>query len=291
LYHYRCQMFKVIEKIKEMQEQADSFRRAGKRIGLVPTMGYLHEGHLSLIRNIRNECDIVVVSIFVNPAQFGPQEDLKDYPRDFERDIKLISKTGDAVIFHPEVREMYGNNYLTYVKVKELSDIMCGKTRPIHFEGVTTIVAKLFNIVKPHVALFGQKDAQQAVIIKKMVTDLNFDVEIKISPTIREKDGLAMSSRNSYLNKEEKKDALVLYKSLLTAKEEIEKGERKAELIKEKIREHFEEYPGVSLEYVEIRDFNTLENRVYLEGEVLIALAARAGPARLIDNIIVQVNN
>ncbi|RKY83862.1 pantoate--beta-alanine ligase [candidate division KSB1 bacterium] len=282
-------MVEIIKKIKEMQKRAESFRRMGKRIGLVPTMGFLHEGHLSLIRNIRNDCDVLVVSIFVNPTQFGPGEDFKEYPRDFERDKKLINENGGDIIFAPDTEEIYGKNYLTFVKVRELSEIMCGRSRPTHFEGVTTIVAKLFNIVKPHIAIFGQKDAQQAVIIKKMVNDLNFDVEIKISPIVREKSGIAMSSRNTYLNNNEKEQALALYKSLLIAREEISKGERKSEGIKEKMKNCFEKYPDVKLEYIEIRDFDTLKDLNHLKGNVLIAVAAKIGCARLIDNIIVNV--
>jgi len=282
-------MFKIIKTVKEMQEEAESFRLAKKRIGLVPTMGYLHEGHLSLIRNIRKECDILVVSIFINPTQFGPQEDLKEYPRDFEEDKQLVIDAGGDIIFFPTDTEIYGTNYLTFVKVKKWGEIMCGESRPIHFEGVTTIVAKLFNIVKPHRAVFGQKDAQQGAIINKMAADLNFDIDIKISPTIREKDGLAMSSRNFYLNKEGRKEAVVLFKSLMTARTAIENGERNTEAIKEMIYRCFKDYPLAVLEYVDIRDYNTLLKPDYLKGEVLIALAAKIGVTRLIDNVIVNL--
>ncbi|NVM04874.1 MAG: pantoate--beta-alanine ligase, partial [Candidatus Helarchaeota archaeon] len=212
---------KIIRKIKEMQSFSEHLKLEGKKIGLVPTMGYLHQGHLSLVEAVRPLCDVVVMSIFVNPTQFAPNEDFARYPKDFKRDKKLAEQSGVDVIFYPSYNEMYKKNYLTAVKVKQITEIMCGKSRPTHFEGVTTVVAKLFNIVKPHIAVFGQKDAQQAVVIKKMIEDLNFDIKIIISPLIRENDGLAVSSRNSYLSACGRKDALVLYKSLMFAKKEI----------------------------------------------------------------------
>jgi pantoate--beta-alanine ligase len=228
---------KIITKITDMQEQADRLRRQGKKIGLVPTMGYLHEGHLSLVREAQKHSDLVVMSIFVNPTQFGPNEDLEDYPRDFDWDAELARTAGCDIIFYPDVSEIYPGNYLTSVIVEKITKVLCGVSRPTHFRGVTTIVAKLFNIVKPHIAVFGQKDAQQAIVIKKMVVDLNYDIEIIVAPIIREADGLAMSSRNTYLTLGQRKQAAVLYQSLMAAGKMIEAGERDARIIKNQVRQ------------------------------------------------------
>ena len=278
---------KIIRKIKGMRSFSERLRLKGKKIGFVPTMGYLHQGHLSLVKSVRPLCDVVVMSIFVNPTQFAPDEDFTRYPRDFKRDKKLAEQSGVDVIFYPSSEEMYKKNYLTVVKVKRITEIMCGKSRPTHFEGVITVVAKLFNIVKPHIAVFGQKDAQQAVVIKKMIGDLNFDIKIIISPLIREKDGLAVSSRNSYLSDYERNDALVLYKSLIFSKKEIKNGENSARNIISKMEELIFQKKSVKLDYIYIADPKTLEKVDIIDRRVLIALAAYVGKTRLIDNIIV----
>ena len=270
-----------------MQEFSERLRSEGKRIGLVPTMGYLHAGHLSLVKTIKPLCDIVVMSIFINPAQFGPNEDFEEYPREFDRDEKLAEESGVDVIFYPSDDEMYKKDYLTTVRVKKITEIMCGISRPVHFEGVTTIVAKLLNIVKPHTAVFGQKDAQQSVVIKKMVEDLNFDIKIIVSPIIREKDGLAMSSRNTYLNEDERKDALVLYKSLKLAEKEIENGEKSAKEIIAKMKKLISEKESVKIDYISMVNYDSFEEVEIIDCKVLVAIAAFAGKTRLIDNIIV----
>ena len=212
---------RVINKNKEMQALTNELKRNGHKIGLIPTMGFLHEGHLSLIRKIKTNCDIRIVSIFVNPTQFGPAEDFDNYPRDFSHDEKLCIQEDVNFIFYPSIEEIYRKNHKTFVITEDLSKKLCGVTRPTHFKGVTTIVAKLFNIVKPDVAIFGQKDAQQYIILKKMVSDLNFEIEMIMAPIIRESDGLAMSSRNKYLNTNERKDAVILYQCLQLAEKMI----------------------------------------------------------------------
>jgi len=279
----------LIKTVSEMRSHADQLRLAGKRIGFVPTMGYLHEGHLSLVRIAKEKSDVVVMSIFVNPTQFGPAEDFDRYPRDFDRDWRLAEQAGCDILFHPSVAEMYPEGYLTYVTVEKLTTVLCGRSRPTHFRGVTTVVAKLFNLVKPHVAVFGQKDAQQALVIKRMVRDLNFDVEVIVAPIVREKDGLAMSSRNTYLTPEERRDATVLYCSLLLAKELVDKGERRAEAIKTEMRKMIEATPTAQIDYISIVDTDKLEDKDTLSGETLIALAVYFGKTRLIDNLILQV--
>ncbi len=279
---------KVVREPKELQKLSDKIRREGRRIGFVPTMGYLHQGHLSLIRRCKEKSDFVVVSIFVNPTQFGPGEDYDRYPRDFERDLKLLEEEKVDVVFHPDERAMYPEDYSTYVRVKGLTEVLCGRSRPGHFEGVTTVVAKLFNIVKPDIAIFGQKDAQQAFVIKRMVRDLNFDIEIDVAPIIREPDGLAMSSRNVYLSEEERKEATVLYESLKRAKEMIEGGERDAKKIIEEMERMISEKPRARIDYISIVETENLREVERIEGEVLIALAVWFGRARLIDNIIIR---
>ncbi|MBC8490646.1 MAG: pantoate--beta-alanine ligase [Bacteroidetes bacterium] len=282
---------KVIKEVSALQEISDYHRTLRKKIGLVPTMGFLHEGHVSLILNARNECDIVIVSVFVNPTQFSPDDDFKEYPRDFLRDYHICKTSGTDYIFNPDEDEMYKENYFTYVNVKELSNKLEGKYRPEHFTYVTTIVLKLINITKPHNIYFGQKDAQQAVIIDRMIKDLDVDTDIKVCKTIREEDGLAKSSRNIYLSEEERKEAAILNKVLNEGKIIILEGrvERSDELIKtleEKIKE---ESPSCRLQYLAITD-NTLlddiENLNEYKGEVLISLSAFYGKTRLIDNII-----
>jgi pantoate--beta-alanine ligase len=279
----------VIQRIQQMKEVSRKARSEGKVIGFVPTMGFLHEGHLSLVREARKMADIVVVSIFVNPAQFGPSEDFEKYPRDVTRDAELLASEKADYMFLPKAEEMYPANYSTYVKVRDLSAKMCGVSRPIHFEGVTTVVLKLFHIVDPHFAYFGQKDAQQLVIIRRMVADLNLDVEIVRLPIVREDDGLAMSSRNAYLSEEERKAATVLYRTLQHAKQCVEKGERKSKTIIKEMREIIEKEPLAKIDYISITDMIELKELKTLKGKALIALAVNFGTTRLIDNIIVEI--
>ncbi len=278
---------KIIHSIKKMQAEADSLRRQEKTIGFVPTMGYLHEGHLSLLKTAKKHCDVLVMSIFVNPTQFGPGEDFEDYPRDFNRDRELAEQEGCDILFNPDADEVYPEKYQTFVEVENITKILCGASRPHHFRGVTTIVAKLFNMVKPHIAVFGQKDAQQAIVIKRMVADLNFDIKIIVAPIVREKDGIAMSSRNTYLSSEERTQARVLYQSLKVAENSIHSGERNAEVVKKKMKKLILEQPSAKIDYVEIVDSKSLEFTNEIKNEVLVALAVRIGKTRLIDNIIV----
>ncbi|MCD6363673.1 MAG: pantoate--beta-alanine ligase [Synergistetes bacterium] len=269
-----------------MQSLANHFRENRYRVCLVPTMGYFHEAHLSLMRLGRKLCDKLVVSVFVNPIQFGPSEDFERYPRDLERDRKLAEKVGVDVLFAPSVDDMYPEGFQTYVEVKELSKPMCGASRPGHFRGVTTVVLKLFNIVKPHVAIFGLKDYQQYLIVKRMVKDLNLGIEIIGHPIVREPDGLAMSSRNVYLSPEERKSALCLYKSILKAKELVSQGIRSVSELKEEIVKLISSHPYTKIDYVEFRDPETLKPVEDVSGPTLLALAVYVGSARLIDNAI-----
>lgn len=280
---------KVIEKVKEMQEVSLNLRRLNKSLGFVPTMGALHEGHLSLIRQARKENDVVVVSIFVNPIQFGPKEDFNKYPRCFESDCeKLISEKVDYLFF-PSVEEMYPEGFETYVVLKRLPQHLCGLSRPGHFDGVATVVTKLFNIVNPNKSYFGQKDYQQSIIIKKMVRDLNIDTEIVVLPIVREKDGLAMSSRNSYLSPAERAKAICLYESLLLGEKLIKEGESSSEKIIEKMKEKIIEIaPDARIDYISIVDPETLEDVKEIKNTVVIALAVFIGTTRLIDNFIVK---
>ena len=278
----------VISSPVEMQQFSLNARNEGKTVGLVPTMGYLHEGHLSLIRKAREENDIVIISIFVNPTQFGPNEDLDKYPRDLERDKALAEKAGVHVIFHPAKDDMYLKNASTWIEETMLSKPLCGLSRPGHFKGVTTVVLKLLNIVQPHNSYFGWKDAQQALIIKRMVRDLSVPVNVNICPIVREPDGLAMSSRNSYLSPEEREKALVLWQALQAAKKKIDGGERDSGLLKREMRKIIE--PKASkIDYISIADINTLEEVEEIKGEILIALAVFIGSIRLIDNIRVKI--
>jgi pantoate--beta-alanine ligase len=279
----------TISKIDDLKKKLKEERKKGKRIGFVPTMGYLHEGHLSLVRQSVKDNDLTVVSIFVNPIQFGPGEDFERYPRDIERDKRLLEKEGVDYLFFPTNEEIYPSGFKTFVEVAELGKKLCGKSRPGHFRGVTTVVLKLFNIVQPDKAYFGQKDAQQAIIIKKMVKDLNLDVEIVVMPIVREEDGLAMSSRNVYLNEEERKNATVLYKSLKEAERMIKEGERDAEKVINRMREIVMSYPKALIDYIEIVDTEELNPVNPIKGKVLIALAVYIGKARLIDNTILEV--
>lgn len=279
----------IFSKINDLKKKLREERASGKSIGFVPTMGYLHEGHLSLVRQSVKDNDVTVVSIFVNPIQFGPGEDFNSYPRDIERDKKLLEKEGVNYLFSPNNYEIYPAGYKTFVEVSELGKKLCGKSRPGHFRGVTTVVLKLFNIVQPNKAYFGQKDAQQAIIIKKMVKDLDLDVDIVVMPIVREEDGLAMSSRNVYLDEEERRKAPLLYKSLKEAERMIEMGERDAEKIKNRMREVIMSYPKAVIDYIEIVDTEELNTVNPIKGKVLIALAVYIGKARLIDNIILEV--
>ncbi|MEA1964966.1 MAG: pantoate--beta-alanine ligase [Candidatus Aerophobetes bacterium] len=277
--------------IREINEMKDYIRRIkGKKIiALVPTMGYLHKGHLSLIRKAKEECNEVVASIFVNPAQFGPAEDYRTYPRDLERDKKLSSKEGVDVIFVPFLGKIYPQGYSTFINVEgRLSSILEGASRPSHFRGVATVVVKLFNITSPDYAYFGEKDYQQTLIIKKMVRDLNMDVKIVTLPTVREKDGLAVSSRNSYFNEEEREAATLLYRSLKKAKKWILRGERESSQIILKMRKLIEKEPLAKIDYIAIVDPDNMEEVQNIEGEVLIALAVKIGKVRLIDNMRVR---
>ncbi len=283
---------RLVRKPEEMQRLADQWRRQGKVIGFVPTMGALHEGHLSLVRIARERADVVVVSIFVNPTQFGPGEDYQRYPRDLEGDLAKCEAEGVDAVFAPEVEDMYPEGFSTFVEVQGLTEELCGKFRPGHFRGVTTVVTKLFNIVKPHFAVFGLKDAQQFFVIKRMVRDLNFDIEIVPGQTVREPDGLAMSSRNAYLTPEERRQAPALYRALLLAKDLILKeGVKDPEQVKKAMRDLIErEAPLGKIQYIEIVDTENLKPVKEIKGEVLIALAAFFGKARLIDNVILRVD-
>lgn len=282
---------KVIEKACSMREEIDDLRKKGYIIGFVPTMGYLHKGHIGLIRKAKDECDRVALSIFVNPTQFGPAEDLKTYPRDFKKDCQLAEKEGIDYIFYPSEEELYGSGYKTFVEVKDLSKIMCGRVRPDHFRGVCTVVLKLFNIVNPHKAYFGEKDYQQLVIIKKMVKDLNLFIEIRSCPTVREKDGLALSSRNKYLSKEERENASLLYRCLSTVQDMVNRGEKDLEKIKDDVLRELKENRFVKkVDYFDFRDATTLSERKRVRkhsDKILAALAVWIGNTRLIDNKII----
>lgn len=279
---------KIVSTIKEVRECVSAWSREGQSVGFVPTMGYLHEGHMSLIDAAR-ENDKVVVSIFVNPMQFGPNEDLESYPRDLNRDANMCKEHGVDLIFHPTPEEMYGDNFYSFVDMDVLTQELCGLTRPVHFRGVCTVVTKLFNIVAPDRAYFGQKDAQQLAIIRRMVKDLNMPIEIIGCPIIREEDGLAKSSRNTYLSTEERKAALVLSRSIFLAREMIEKGERSAKLILEAMTKEIEKEPLAKIDYVKAVDLATIQQTDYIKGEVLIAIAVYIGKTRLIDNVAVNI--
>ena len=275
---------KIIKSAVEMQEFSEAERCRGRRIAFVPTMGYFHEGHLNLMRIGRKRGDCLVVSIYVNPAQFAPTEDLDAYPRDFERDRTLAESVGVDVVFFPDNREMYPEGYQTHVEVEGVTNNLCGISRPLFFRGVTTVCAKLFHIVKPHVTIFGKKDFQQYVTIRRMVRDLNMNIEVVGMDTTREPDGLAMSSRNVYLNPEERKSALSLTRSLDLAGDLYEKGERDAISILGKVRARIASYSHTEIDYAQICDVKTMKDVVWIEGECVLALAVRVGKTRLIDN-------
>ena len=279
----------VFKKIDPLRAEIKKEKKSEQEIGFVPTMGYLHEGHLALLKEARAENDIVVLSIFVNPTQFGPDEDLEEYPRDIERDLELAKKAGCDLVFIPEVNEIYSPQAATKVIVENLTDKLCGASRDGHFSGVCTIVTKLFNITLPNRAYFGQKDAQQVLVIKRLVKDLNFDLEIKTVNIVRENDGLAISSRNKYLNPQERQAAPVLFQSLNLAKKLIKKGERDAKVIKKRIKERISNEPLAKIDYVEIVGQNNLESIQKINGKILIALAVYIGETRLIDNLMMEV--
>lgn len=279
----------IVKTIGEVRSVVKQWKKEGLSVGLVPTMGFLHEGHKSLIERAVKENDRVVVSDFVNPTQFGPNEDLASYPRDLDRDAKLCEEAGAALLFNPEPEEMYYEDRTTSVNMEGLTKELCGKSRPIHFSGVCTVVSKLFHIVTPDRAYFGQKDAQQLAVIKRMVRDLNFDIEIVGCPIIREEDGLAKSSRNTYLSEEERKAAVILNQSLKIGKEMIEKGEKDAAKVKETIVKNLTTEPLAKIDYVEIVDFNIIEPITTIKGSVLTAIAVYIGKTRLIDNFIVNI--
>jgi len=277
---------KIISSIREMQVFSESARNSGQKISFVPTMGYFHDGHLSLMREGRQRADCLAISIYVNPTQFGPSEDFEKYPRDFERDKSLAGDAGVDVIFYPEDKEMYPEHYQTYVNVDNVTQNLCGMSRPGHFRGVTTVCAKLFNIVKPHSAIFGKKDFQQLVAIKRMVLDLNMDLDIIGMPIVREPDGLAMSSRNVYLKTDEREGALSLSRSLNIAKEMYDRGERDVAAILAQVRKYIERHPHTNIDYAKICDTTTLKDIGHIEGESVLALAVKINKTRLLDNYV-----
>lgn len=278
---------KIVSTVEQVREEVKKWRQQGLTVGLVPTMGYLHEGHKSLIDKAVAQNDKVVVSVFVNPIQFGPTEDLATYPGDLERDAALCEDAGAALIFHPEKEDMYFDDFCTYIDMDGLTKGLCGKTRPIHFRGVCTVVGKLFNIVHPDRAYFGQKDAQQLAVVRRMVRDLNFDLEIVGCPIIREEDGLAKSSRNTYLSEEERKAAVILHKGLVKGEEMVSAGEKDVKKVLDAITEIIESEPLARIDYVEAVDFDNIETIDTIEGSVLVAVAVYIGKTRLIDNFIV----
>lgn len=279
---------KIAATVEEIRSAVKAWKKEGLSVGFVPTMGYLHEGHQSLMQKAVSENDRVVVSIFVNPMQFGPSEDLESYPRDLEKDAALCEANGVDLIFHPEPKEMYQPDFSSFVDMHGLTDSLCGKSRPVHFRGVCTVVTKLFNIVQPDRAYFGQKDAQQLAVIQQMVRDLNMDVTVIGCPIIREADGLAKSSRNSYLSADERKAALVLSRALEVAKQLLADGERDAAKIRNAISETIQAKPLVKIDYVELVDARTLQQVDSVERPVLVALAVYIGKTRLIDNFITE---
>ena len=276
----------IIKTIQAMEERSSQARGEGEVIVLVPTMGFFHEGHLSLMREGRKLGDLLIVSLFVNPTQFGPSEDFKNYPRDFERDRRMAEEVGVDILFVPETREMYPPDHQTIVRVEKVTRNLCGRSRPTHFQGVTTVVTMLFEMVMPQVAIFGEKDYQQLVTIKQMVRDLHMNVEVVGMPTVREADGLAMSSRNTHLLPEERKAALSLYRSLQKAQELIQKGERDADRILQEMKRILQSEPLVRMDYIQVCDARTLEDIKSIEGDAVIALAAYLGKTRLIDNFV-----
>ena len=279
---------KVAETIKSVRRLVKAARSKGNKIGLVPTMGALHIGHICLIEKAVKGSDFVVVSIFVNPTQFGPAEDFEKYPRSFESDLEICRKAGVDIVFAPSPQEMYKKENLTWVNVEKLTEPLCGRSRPRHFRGVTTVCAKLFNIVEPDVAYFGQKDAQQAIVIKRMVADLNMPLEIVVCPTVREPDGLAVSSRNKYLSEQQRKDATYIYKSLKKCESLVEAGTTDNKTIIGEMKQILNQVSSIEIEYISIVDAESLQELERIAGKALAAVAVKIGSARLIDNIIVD---
>ncbi len=280
---------RIVKNPREMTSLSSEARKMGKTIAFVPTMGFFHEGHLSLMKEGRRRGDLLVVSLFVNPTQFGPSEDFEKYPRDFERDRRMAEEVGVDILFAPEAMEMYPPDHQTIVRVEKVTQGLCGRSRPTHFQGVTTVVNMLFNIVMPHLAIFGQKDYQQLVTIKQMVKDLHMNIEILGMPTVREPDGLAMSSRNTYLQPKERESARLLYHSLQRAKELLDGGERRAEKILREVIGILKSDPLIKIDYAQLCDATTLEELSEIKGELVIALAAFVGRTRLIDNLVYRV--
>jgi len=278
----------AVEVVRTIADMKKLRREFAGSVGLVPTMGYLHDGHLELVRRAKSENTVAVATIFVNPTQFGPSEDFKSYPRDMDRDLALLEKVKTDIVFAPSDKEMYPDGCNTWVEVRGITAKLEGKSRPTHFQGVTTVCNKLFNIIEPHKAYFGQKDAQQAIVIQKMVADLNMNLEIVVCPTVRESDGLAMSSRNTYLTAEERPSAVVLYKSLCRARDMYDKGERDAAAIKKAMNSLISGVPGAKIDYISIADTGTLDEVEVIRGRTLVSLAVRLGKPRLIDNIILE---
>jgi len=279
---------KIFEKVADVREFVTNAKRQGKVIGFVPTMGALHEGHLTLMREAKKQCDVVIVSIFVNPTQFGPNEDYAAYPRTWQQDLELCQSVGVDAVLHPDKDEMYPEDWGTWVEVEGLTGVLCGRSRPTHFRGVTTVVTKLFNIVQPDKAFFGQKDAQQVVVLMKMVRDLNMPLEIVVVPIVRDEDGLAKSSRNGYLTAEQRKAALVLRRALNRADVLARQGESNVDFIQSAVRACIELEPLADIDYVEAYTFPGLQPVTELQQKVLIAVAAKFGTTRLIDNIIIE---
>ena len=277
----------IVKEISKMKEISKFWKRQGYKIAFVPTMGFLHEAHLALVKKAKELGDKTVVSIFVNPLQFGPKEDFREYPRDLERDLALLEKEKVDAVFIPETEEMYPPDFQTYVEVTKLTTGLCGAFRPGHFKGVTTVVLKLFNIVNPDIAIFGEKDYQQLQVIKQMIKDLNLDIEIVAHPTVREKDGLAMSSRNIYLSSAERESAISLYKALLLAQKLVKEGERDSQKIKEEMEKFIYSFPFTKVQYIEFVDPQTLDPIDKINKPVLCALAVYVGKARLIDNMLI----
>lgn len=280
----------IIESVPAMKQYVKDSRRQGKTIGFVPTMGALHEGHLTLMRQGKKDCDVMIASVFVNPTQFGPTEDFDRYPRDLQGDSEKAARAGVDAIFHPSAREMYPEGYATYVNVEGMTEKLCGRSRPGHFRGVTTVVLKLLNIVQPDKAYFGQKDAQQALVLKRMAQDLNLNAAIEIVPIVRESDGLALSSRNMYLSPQEHQAALVLYRSLCWAEKLVAGGEYDSKAIREAVLAILKQEPLAEIDYAEIYHYPSLQDMERLEDKALLALAVRIGQTRLIDNIILEVS-
>ncbi|MCP4683713.1 MAG: pantoate--beta-alanine ligase [Desulfobacterales bacterium] len=278
----------VIKTVEQMQQRSEALRMSGHTIALVPTMGFLHEGHLELMRVAKKNADKLLVSIFINPSQFGPNEDLDQYPRDTEGDLAKAREVGAHIVFMPDAREIYPEGYQTRVTVEKVTRNLCGASRPGHFDGVTTVVAKLFNITRPHLAVFGQKDFQQLTAVSRMVIDLDMDIKILGVPTVREKDGLAMSSRNSYLSPEERKSALCLKKAMELAEKMFQEGGRDADIIKEAVVLLIKNHPFTHIDYASLCDPETLEDIKILQNETLLALAVRVGKTRLIDNCVIR---